>query len=179
MSLNLCHYLTDTHELSSGQAQTTLDLYLAIENQAAPRRFLLTSLFYHEMKDFERYEFESERAVLSGAYPSRREFANQLDQFKDFLLQPRLSDQMHPTFVGAKSFPIGLAVWEDRYANLHNALHSRTRMSWEDDHESTVPSFLAEEIMFPMRSESSSTNLGRWQRFESFWKASDSLSAEK
>lgn len=92
LSVHLCRYLMDPMEKEGGQAQRTLDLYLAIENTAVPRRFLNAALFYHEQFDYESYDFERERAVLSGAFKDVNEFDSEFNDLLTFLQKERLSD---------------------------------------------------------------------------------------
>lgn len=92
LSVCLHRYLMDPMEQSIGQAQQTLDFYLAIENTAEPRRFLNTALFYHEQVDFESYNFERERAVRSGAFGTLAEFDDEFDTLKTFLRKDRLAE---------------------------------------------------------------------------------------
>jgi hypothetical protein len=91
LSVYLCRYLMDPMEREVGQAQRTLDLYLATENTAEPRRFLNTALFYYEQFDYESYRFERERAVLSGAFTDLDEFDTQFEELLTFLRNDRLS----------------------------------------------------------------------------------------
>ncbi len=92
LSAYLYRYLTEPMEREVGQAQTTLELYLAIENTAEPRRFLNTALFYHEQYDYEAYEFERERAVRSGAFANLEEFDTQFGELRTFVRSDRLLD---------------------------------------------------------------------------------------
>lgn len=92
LSVYLYRYLMDPMEREVGQAQRTLELYLAIENTAEPRRFLNTALFYREQFDFESYQFERERAVLSGAFTDVDQFDSQFEEMIAFLRSDRLRD---------------------------------------------------------------------------------------
>jgi hypothetical protein len=92
LSVCLCRYLMDSMEREVGQAERTLELYLAIENTAEPRRFLNTALFYHEQFDYESYQFERERAVRSGAFADADKFDTQFEEMLTFLRSDRLRD---------------------------------------------------------------------------------------
>ena len=96
LSIQLCRYLMDPMEREVGQAQRTMELYLAIENTAEPRRFLHTALFYHEQYDYESYQFERERSVRSGAFADLAEFDKQFEDLVAFLRDDRLSVGIAP-----------------------------------------------------------------------------------